>query len=383
MAIVTRYFSTASAGAGDGTTWADRAALFSAGNWSSVITGFGFAASDSLLCLIGPGTYTCTQTLDNTAITTDPVTDTQLYLHGCDSSGVALEPPDKYWTSADVAFSDSTLPVIDRNTNGITIDQGSTNVRLLKFTGGTSGSTGAIIGNCRTMDWCVVVHTRDNTSSACVAASCRSLTNSWCQVTSAGYQYVIQRSSVGLLTSNVKVIGNSSATTGNRDGVDLGASDRWASFHRVCVYNNPRFGINVTSTDTNQGGIISQCVVANNGSDGIQFSATAAQATTWTVVRNSITGNGAYGIDGQSSRIMLAGNRFRDNTSGNITSLGNAPDTFETYTTDTDDASEYVDTATGDFRIKNTAAIWGMGYGVADEPAASGGGGSRNVIIGG
>jgi hypothetical protein len=382
MAVVTRYFSTASAGAGDGTTWADRAELFSAGNWSSVITGFGFAASDSLLCLIGPGTYTCSQALNNTTITTDPVAATQLYLHGCDSSGVALEPPDKDWTAADVAFSDSTLPVISANSNINIIDQAFTNVRLLKFTMGTSGIVGSVIANCRTMDWCAVIHER-SADVSCVSASCRSLTNSWCQVTGTQYNFVIQRSSVGLITSNVKVIGNSSASAGNRDGVDLSASDRWASCHRVCVYNNPRFGINVTSTDANQGGIISQCVVANNGSDGIQFSATAAQANAWTVVRNSITGNGAYGIDGQSSRIMLAGNRFRDNTSGNITSLGNAPDTFETYTTDTDDASEYVDTATGDFRIKNTATIWGMGYGVADEPAASGGGSTRGYIIGG
>ena len=40
MSLITRYFSTAS-GAGDGTTWADRAALFAAGAWSSVINEWG------------------------------------------------------------------------------------------------------------------------------------------------------------------------------------------------------------------------------------------------------------------------------------------------------------------------------------------------------
>ena len=60
MAIVTRYFSTASAGAGDGTTWANRAILFTGGAWSTVITGFAFNGSDSMVARIGPGTYTVT-----------------------------------------------------------------------------------------------------------------------------------------------------------------------------------------------------------------------------------------------------------------------------------------------------------------------------------
>ncbi len=77
-------------------------------------------------------------------------------------------------------------------------------------------------------------------------------------------------------------------------------------------------------------------------------------------------------------------NRLRDNgTSGNFTGTGNWPTTENSvnYTTDSDDATELVNVAGGDYRIKNTATIWGMGFGVSEQPAASTAGGSF-VFIG-
>src|SRR5687767_60995 len=135
MAIVTRYFSTTGAGAADGTTWADRAELFSGGNWSTVITGFAFNASDALKCLIGPGTYTCSQALASGLFTNPPTLLNPLILHGCDGSGVQLEPEAPAWTAAQPVTWDTNLPVIATTTNIATLGLALTTARLLKFTG--------------------------------------------------------------------------------------------------------------------------------------------------------------------------------------------------------------------------------------------------------
>lgn len=93
------------------------------------------------------------------------------------------------------------------------------------------------------------------------------------------------------------------------------------------------------------------------------------------------------GISGNSQAYVTSfQNRLRDNgTSGNWTALAGNSLTNENdninYTTDSDDASELVNVAGGDYRIKNTATIWGMGFGVSEQPAASTAGGSF-VFIG-
>jgi hypothetical protein len=92
------------------------------------------------------------------------------------------------------------------------------------------------------------------------------------------------------------------------------------------------------------------------------------------------------GITGQSNAYVTSfQNRLRDNgTSGNWTALAGNNLTNENdninYTTDSDDASELVNVAGGDYRIKNTATIWGKGFGVSEEPPASSAGGSFAFI---
>lgn len=72
MAIVIRYFSTASAGSGDGTTWADRAVFFTGGAYSTVLTNFDFSGSDTLHCYLGPGTYGIGETLGSSPLLLSP-----------------------------------------------------------------------------------------------------------------------------------------------------------------------------------------------------------------------------------------------------------------------------------------------------------------------
>lgn len=366
MAVVTRYFSTAAAGDGLGLDWDNRAQLHNAGTWSTVLTGFDFSGSDSLLCLIGPGTHTITtNALASGLFSNPPSLANPLVLHGCDSSGVALEPPDAGWVSAEAAWDDSTLPVLATTTNIRTFNAALHTVfaRLIKLTGSGCNqpmSTGVHF------DWCTITNSTSNASTQ--AQSSGILTNCVLQCTGSAYAAVAGVNSVAHFNSRfVGVTGSS----GNRHGVNIDGN----GFNVIAgctVVGCAGNGIHYASGNTTQSGLIINSTIANNGANGILLNSTASQTLNWTIRNNCITGNGAYGIDASAARVFSANNRLRDNTSGNYTNFGNHPTDLD-YTTDSDDATEYVDSGAGDYRIKNTAAIWGGGYGAGDEPASGGG----------
>lgn len=378
MAIVTRYFSTSSAGAGDGTSWADRAALFSAGNWSSVITGFAFNGSDSLECLIGPGSYTCSQSLASGLFTNAPSIANPLIMAGCNSSGVLLAIPDPDWASCQPAFDDSTLPVIATTTNIATNNLANSYCYLLKFT--ASGRNGAVMTAGNAFAWCVIANSTANTSATAITTSTTRLLN--CVLTCSGSSYdTIASFNASLPVTNCRLEGVT-GSSGNRRGMTFTGNS--VNMEACTIVNCGGEGVVSTSTGTGQSIRIFRSVIANNGSTGLKSNSTASQTDNYETHGCMVTGNGAWGIDGNSAaaRWWLQGNRLRDNTSGNITGLGNYPTDLNNYTTDSDDSSEYVSAgANGDFRIKNTAAIWGMGFGVADEPASAGGGGLNRATL--
>jgi hypothetical protein len=117
-------------------------------------------------------------------------------------------------------------------------------------------------------------------------------------------------------------------------------------------------------------------VFADNGGDGIELIATASQTAISQIDKVICTGNGGYGVDPQAeTQAIVTNSRLRDNTSGNINSITNIPETFGNYTTDSDDATEYVDGDNADltlrdYTIKSGATIHGMGFGVAEQAAA-------------
>lgn len=379
MAITVRYFSTTGAGAADGTTWADRAALFSSGNWSSVITGFNFT-SDSLVCYIGPGTYTCSQALNNTTITTDPTAGNPLFLHGCDSSGVVLEPSNPLWTSDTVPDWDSSLPVIATTTDVATIDQAWTSARLLKFTA-SGRNSGGIIQSFQSLDWIHAVSSTSNTNArVAVYGQSVSVTNCYLSCTGSTYNAIVASTTNSAGTFKncafIGVIGSS----GNRNGLIINAYAPSVSVFR-CTFANT-YGAAISATGLNAVDTISQCVIfGKSGNSGSGIELTRSTSGIRAIIEGCIiTGWGAYGISlVTTSGAIIERNRFRDNTSGNINNNGNYQD-FGSYTTDTDDASEFVDAANNDFRIKNTATIWGDNFGVSEQPAASTAGGSFAFI---
>ncbi len=365
MAIVPRFFSTTGAGAADGTTWADRAALFSAGNWSTVITGFAFNGSDSLQCFIGPGTYTCSQALASGLFSNPPSAANPLLLCGADSSGVLLAVPNPAWLSCQPAWDASTLPVIATTTNILTANLGNCAWYLIKLTASGATSSG-VVNNASRMDWCQVINSASNTSAVAFTAGVTGY-GLVVKCTGSSYSAVIVGSAVPFVNMRIEGVAGSS---GNRRGISI--TTAFVSGYLLTIVNCGGEGVISTSADVAVAGRFSRCVIANNGAQGLKGASLASQTGVWDTKHCMITGNGTAGIDGNSNaaRWLIANNRLRDNTT-DIQGVGNYPTDVNNYTTDDSDANEYVSTgADGDFSIKNTAsAIWGKGYGVRDQPA--------------
>jgi len=368
MALTTRYFSTAAAGVGDGTTWADRAELLPSGNWASVITGFDFSAN-AMEARIGPGNYTCSQVLDTTTITTDPTTANPLVMHGCDSSGNLLSPPDRDWTSDQPAWSDATLPVIATTTNINTISLANCFLRLLKFS--ASGCNGAVLNLMSGIEWLHVINTTSNSGSIAVARL-YVITNSVLSCTGSSYSSIIwSDQNVGYLFNNLRVTGVT-GSSGTRHGIIINAFSPTASITRTLIASVGGVGFHMTGAAAPD--LLSRCTIINCGSDGVRIVRSAAGLRE-VVVHCYIANCGGYGINMSSSTGLFSlHNRFRDNTSGSLTGLGNLPE-YDSYTTDSDDATEFVDAGTGDYRIKSGSVIHGNGYGVSDQASSGGGGG--------
>lgn len=360
MAIVQRFFSPTAAGAGDGTTWADRAALFTGGAWAVALTGFNFSGTDSLQCMVGPGTYAIGATLDAAKFANPPTAANPLFFCGCDNTGVLLSIPDPTWQSCQPAWDASTLPVLDATGDFYTLQTSHTTAYLLKFTASARNDMVTFTTN---LVWCQVINSTNNAAAGGVhfGGAQRVLDSCVVQCTGANYAHLVFVNQQ-LPITNTRIEGVPGAG-GTRFGVNV-ASVSAGLLHRCTIVNCGGRGISATAASLE----IYQSVVANNG-------ATNLHATvTFDAVGLMLTGSGGWGVDGNSSgvRTFVAHNRLRDNASGNITGLGNYPLDLDIYTVDSDDASEYVSAgANGDFSIKNTATIWGMGFGVRDEPAAS------------
>lgn len=368
MAVVTRYFGVTANAAGDGTTWNDRAALFTGGAWSTVITGFNFSGSDSLKCLVGPGTHTITVGLASASFANPPTATNPLFLCGCDSSGNPLAIPDPDWVSAMPAWDASGLPVLNTTSNIFTFNLGTVHLHLLNLT--ASGRNGAIIGTVASVGWCHATNSTANTS-AVVSIAVAHYFGCVFKCSGSSYDVIFGASPISMNNCRIEGVTGSS---GNRRGMSTNGA---AVIQGCTIVNNGGEGVISVSVSTALSVKLSRCTIANNGATGFKGHATAAQSVYYELFNSIVTGNGAFGVDAQSeSNVVMQGCRLRDNASGNTNGFDNYPTDLNNFTTDSDDATEYVSTgANGDFRIKNTAAIWGQGYGAGDQAASAGGGG--------
>lgn len=364
MAVVTRYFSTTGAGLADGTSWANRAALFSAGNWSSVITGFNFAGADSLECLIGPGTYTCSQSLASGLFANAPTAMNNLTMIGCDSSGVELAPPDPGWVACMPEFDTSTFPVIATTTAIQTVNLNFLNARLLRFEATNIGNS-VVGGGNGFWNWVYILNSTNNTGAGCFGGGTETrVTNCIGKCNGTSYSSCVGMQSG--LTYNVAAIGNISATSGTRVGVSGTISHAFNCF----AINHPVAGFSNTSTNNSHRSWLVKCSAVNCGV-GFQRTSSSTAAAAVSAFINCLavncSGNGFLATG--NNRAYVVHGRTRDNTSGN------SIDNFSldsVYAVDSDDVTEFVNSAGGDYRIKFGSAIWGKGYGPGDGPSGGG-----------
>lgn len=342
MAIVIRYFSTTAAGNGDGTTWADRAALLDTGAWSTVITGFNFGGSDAMECRIGPGSYTATQTLDAAKFTVAaPTTANYLMLHGTDSFGLRLEPPDPGWVSAKGEWSTTGLPVITGPSNASVISGINVRLRLLKLL--SDPNSAAVLSGGLLVDWCHVQNTAWTPNSGSVISGSNTVSNTVVKCLGRAISSFL---SAGATTRavNCRIVGQNYADSyGNANGLykvqNLDAT--------MCTV------INCGNGTANNVLSITRCTIV-----GMRGTAISGGS----VVNGCYISNCATGVDGTShvlnSRVRnITGNAFQN---GAVQGGG-------TDTSSGTDADEFVNAAAGDYRIKFGSTFWGKGIGAGDQ----------------
>lgn len=357
MAVVTRFFSTTSAGAGDGTSWANRAALFSSGNWSSVITGFNFSGSDSLEARVGPGNYTSNQTLASGLFSNPPTVLNPLIVRACDSSGNNWSPPNLGWVSAQPTWDQTGMPVI---TCGNTITVRSVDIANAVLIGISwrpgSGGHFATLFNSGSFFW-NYIHINVGGNQGIGGGSC----NFWnCSALITGN--IGSASGGGGIEGNLV---NCRCETNNASNTCPGmvvqngsmtncSSIGWAnSFRQANSFNS------WVITLSNCLGVTRSAA----GTEGLRHStasATARSRMIKTLIVDAVTG-----VMSSAS----ANTEIVDSVFNNVaTPIGYSTNMLTDFTTSSESlANLFVDTAGGDYRIKRTSSLWGKGIGAGDE----------------
>lgn len=364
MAIVRRYFSTAGSGAADGTSWADRAAFLSAGVISTIIRGFDYT-SDSLEVFLGPGTYTITTSISAFTGAGVPTALNPCMFIACDSSGNRWVPPDPDWCSAQPMWSDTDMPIWNNGSNQLVSQAGV----LLYGIKAVGSHNGVLISTHLSMNWCYVENTNGGTSTGASTGSGAIDENCVLVCSGTGYAQISNVASVTM--SNVRMVGNLSATSGARNGWITGSNGVW-DLRRCTIINNVGIDLHWSGTGTGVAAYLTNCLIWNATATGGACVSCAGTRTSPGLLRNNIIVRaGTFGFDQTgSARHVFFNNAFRDCSSGNVSNVANLP-TNDITITETD-SQLFVDSASLDLRIKSTSAHWGKNLGAGDEPAAGG-----------
>lgn len=318
MAKIIRYFSTSAAGAGDGTTWEDRAAFISGGAYSTIFTGFDFSGSDYMECRIGTGTYTMPSDMTAARFTVNaPTANNKIVFHGCNSEGELFEP-DLYWNCAEKDLDTTGYPNF-LTTPSFYWQLGNAIQRCMTMISSRGGDL-AILGVGSLWDFCKIQNIGGSTGAATIGQMSENgvITNCHLECSGSAYAGVIYTTSSGGLY-NVRVKGNPNATSGTRYGIRV-AFNRFHPilFGPVCVMDNVGDGIIIpTITGTGIGSIINNATIVNCASGIVIYSDAATQYRNY--VGNCFIANCSTGITITGTTPVISHNRIR--TSGAELSL--------------------------------------------------------------
>lgn len=368
MAVITRYFSTASAGTGDGTSWANRAPLLDgSGNWSGIIKGFDFSGTDSLRVLIGPGTYTITETLQSSVFINAPTQSNDLLIASCDASGDPLDPPDPDWVSSQPVWDLTNVPKIE--TGNITLFN-LKYLSLFNLQFEVEGVTTVTLNEFESAEWLYILNYASGTSVQILSMNNGAGIHNCCFVlTGSGFRKGIDIATTPRMIDNVRLEATGSPTTGDRYGIEKRGNS--GAFVSRCTVIGCMHGFRHSNIGTNSYLHLIRCMAIDSISDGATAINTNTDNKHSMLSGCVIIGSGGYGMNAAIDQSRAVNSRLRDNTSGNTTD-GNDP-LHLCETGAGTNADEFVDAANGDYRIKNTSDLWGRGIGAGDEPASGGG----------
>lgn len=372
MAIVSRFFSPSGSGNADGTTVANAAPLFPNDVVNPILTSFAYAA-DALECRILPGSYTYSGRFDASIFTNNPSVTSPLRLQGSQAIGEPIQAPPG-WCSAEPAAWTASLPTITFSSSTFSFALANTLLRSIGIVFNSRNQYA--IQTAGQIDWCRLENSASGSSVGVANVASMEIFNSTLVCTGSQYASVLQ---LGGNTnfSNLRIVGNPSASSGS--GITCANATQMKTLTRCVVLNNPDIGVNGQSTQTTHGLILSQCIIANNGGSGLRGNSIAGQSNPHSIRNSIIVNNGGFGIDGQSANLRMSGSRLRNNSNGNFTSTGNSKLDLNMFLAVGTDADEFVDIASGDYRIKNTSTLWGLNIGAGDAPASGGGGATSQL----
>ena len=370
MAVITYYWSTSAAGSGDGTSWANRAALLSGGSFSGTFQDIDHGA-DTILHYVGPGTYNISVAL-NTASFSEaaPGITCPAIFHACDSSGNAWSPPSPNWCSAEPVWDTSTMPVFAFSSTG---QINLTHFVMRGFVVSQSGTVVPLVGG-RVFDWCVVSSSYSNAAAQCINTVSGTVSNTVATLTGATNGACLNMSGLGTV-NNCRCIGNPAASAGNRSGLQIATG---AATLSTVVQKNTIINCTVGINCTNATGTILNIInnVVYNCTTGIAISNTTVTAI-GRIAGNMIIGSGSGSAFTSSFLHGLINNRLRGWSTNFPAGFNNWPASSFNITASGSDADEFVNVGTGDYRIKATSTYAGKQIGAGDEVAA----GASGIIV--
>lgn len=343
-AITERYVSSLAAGGGSGTSG-------SPWTFAEMLTN---AAAGDRCNVKADGTYTLAQGLYsfiNVGTTSSPII----------IRGYKVTPGDGYLgrTNYNGPLITTNMPLIQMSNDG----SGGGNqitfpnyclTECLRFDGTTKTNQG-LLQVSGAIRFCKIVNNATNTSGAqAVAAGSTSLiAGNDCSVAATGGT----SGAIGALSNSQTIIYN--RASGGGAAIIVGIRVPY-----LIGWNVLTGAVNGISVST--GTLNAHCnTITGNSGDGIAI--TGSTANMHVIQGNVITDNGGWGINLQGTgSVYLLGNRYRDNTSGNIsaaTDYGTGPTIYGSITTDTGGPeSDYRNAAGGDYRLTPSSPARAAGW---------------------
>lgn len=372
MAIVVRYFSTTAAGAGDGTSWANRAAFISGGAFSTILTGFNFDGSDALEARLGPGNYTLPNDFSASRFTVAaPTARNPLYLFGSNSDGTAIAP-NYSWNAAQSDLDPTGFPNFT-TTPSFTFQLTNCRYRCISISssrGGDliSGAIGAFFENCFIDN----IGSHINAGAMSVLEGME-LVNCQIQCSGTSFTRIIGSSSTNPIQAfrNCRIKGNASASSGNRNGIVLASNAAYIVGRNCTLLNIPGTAIIHTVVGSASVALrVINCTIYNCGT-AINIGSNVSTSGQNNIIDKCFIANCTTGITATTLAAIVRSSRIR--VSGTALSLP-----ANSYQSDNDisagsDSAEFVNAAGGDLRIKSSSIYWGKNIGAADEMTANSG----------